>query len=486
MAGTMMVLIALLTAPLVVSTGRLSGDSLIYPLCVCLAFVSIWIVCTLHHVSIDLFNIYSLFVIAAFFFNGGHAFLEVLHLNEYGILQDRFSVETITAVLYMVSLAMVSFHLGGLWGGWRRRPANEADRERHELSEAAEQALRATGYLLLAVSLIPTMIVTLASLKVVFLGGYFALYEQQRLAGLEAGVVPVIQNLAGFFVPGGLFLFTGNRRRHLSRNVIAFLLLFYFLALMVIGHRRYGTMILLACLWVWHKTAKPIPRCWLMGIGVFLLAVAFPVVKLMRDVDGPKRVSLQYIADSYLSANNPVVMAISEMGESMRTVAYTYELVPDVRPYARGSTYLFAMSSVVPNLFWKLHPSVEYGNLGRWLTMTVRADSGLGGGGFGYSFIAEAYANFGWFGIVVLLGLFGFGLARLANWPDSGGDDSRVVVVAVCMSTMLLWTRGDTTAFFRPMVYYAIIPYFIFHYFRKRIVRFADKPSVFSAETKSD
>lgn len=164
-------------------------------------------------------------------------------------------------------------------------------------------------------------------------------------------------------------------------------------------------------------------------------------------------------------------MTIQEMGGSMGTIAHTIELIPSVRPFAWGSTYGFAATGIIPNLFWQLHPAVEYGSLGHWLTTTVDPYLFYLGGGLGYSFIAEAYANFGWIGTPFAFGLIGFFIARLSNWPYGKQDHAKVAVVAVCIANMLFWVRGDVSSVFRPLFYSAIIPYMVIRIIRSELGR---------------
>jgi len=465
------VLFLLLTAPIFASFLNLSGEEKVYPLCVMFLMISIWIACTIKYISRDILNLYSLFMLAAVLFNGGQALLEVFHMNEVGLLMDRFHPGTQSETLYLVMLSLVSFHAGGILSTGNKMK-NKMDINHDDYPPAVSaQALHIIGCVLLIISCVPVGILALDALEIVMWGGYSALYQQERATGLIAGLEGVTHFLAGFFVTGCLFLLVGTKDNKKIQLSTIGLLLFYAGIFFFLGHRRYGTMIFLSVVWIWHVIIRPLSLRKLTVIGLLLLFFVFPTINLIRNIEGGDRLSYKYLVEAFLSIESPIIMAISEMGGSMGTIAYTLHLIPDERPFAMGTTYLYVATSIIPNLFWGLHPAIEYGSLARWLTITVDPFAFLSGGGLGYSFIAEAYANFGWWGAPVLLALLGFAIAKLTSWPKGRDDYARIAFVAVCIATILLWVRGDANIIFRPLIYYALMPYWAVCFVRSRLLR---------------
>jgi oligosaccharide repeat unit polymerase len=103
--------------------------------------------------------------------------------------------------------------------------------------------------------------------------------------------------------------------------------------------------------------------------------------------------------------------------------------------------------------------------------MTVDPEFFSIGGGLGYSFIAEAYANFGWLGTPLVMGLIGFIIARITAWSAGREDYGRIAVVAGGMAIVLFWPRADVTIFTRWLAYYVFPAYFLFFYFRRGLDR---------------
>lgn len=164
--------------------------------------------------------------------------------------------------------------------------------------------------------------------------------------------------------------------------------------------------------------------------------------------------------DTLTKLDNPITASISEMGESMDTIAYTIRLVPESRDFDYGVSYLYALSNIVPNLGWSVHPSVAHGTLSDWLVKTVEPGTAAAGGGLGYSFLAEAYLNFGWFGAPLWMGIFGYFIARVFLMADSG-DPAKQALVASFLSFFLILPRGESAFVVRAFAWYAMIPFLL-------------------------
>ena len=134
----------------------------------------------------SVFDPYGLFLIAAFVFNAGSAFLYVFGLNTAGImiLDFSFSPAVTLQTLLLVFLGLGGFHLGALVvasgqaGGLFPGPVAV-----HEESPTAEQ-IRFVGWALLIVSALPMLLLLKQSVTVVLNAGYFALVP----AGLRDGL----------------------------------------------------------------------------------------------------------------------------------------------------------------------------------------------------------------------------------------------------------------------------------------------------------
>src|SRR5205814_2226325 len=134
---------------------------------------------------------------------------------------------------------------------------------------------------------------------------------------------------------------------------------------------------------------------------------------------------------------------------TIETVALTIELVPAYRPYDYGRGYAYALFTIMPSLFWSPHPSVARGIPSVWLTETVDPFIGDEGGSIGFSFIADAFLNFGASGVPLFALLMGFAIVRLCQWGE--GSTARLATVATFIPWLLFCARSELDFLPRPL-----------------------------------
>jgi oligosaccharide repeat unit polymerase len=429
-------------------------ERFIYPVCVVLLILFIWTLWSWRALTGNLFDPYILFMAAAFAFNAGLAFLEVFHLNKAGIFNGRFSQQTILETLLLVTIGLTAFHSGALVAVFTRGRKKESSRAARKQTQDG-RSLRIVGWALIGVAAIPTVLIIKQSFTVVTSSGYFGLFQQQASTGF--GAWPQI--LSAFLVPGSYFLLAGSKGKR-SGIIASFgIVLIYCTLTFLLGGRGGAIMALLAYLWLWHRTVHKVPKTALAVIAIVLIVVLIPLWSVFRNVTGRERYSITAATDAYKSVKSPAVAGLSEIGGSMQTVSYTIDLVPKTRGYDMGASYYYASLTVLPNLFWSVHPAIARGQASAWLVQTVDPYTAEQGGGLGYSFIAEAYLNFGWWGAFIVLGLIGFLFGSLVLWADLSDDIARLAVVASFLSFFLFFARGEASEVVRALVWYSVLPY---------------------------
>jgi len=446
------VLVLLLLAPLAYSAYHLSADSLIYPTSVVLTIlfaVQIW---SWHRVSHSLFDPYIIFAIAAMLFNGSRAVLETFGLNRADIIGPQFSDQTTLTTLYLVTLALWSYHMGGVLGASGRRPIKAI---RGEMPAANHENLRVLGWLMIGIAVVPTFILLRQAITVVMSSGYFALFQREAPTSLNA----LPQVVAACLVPGALLVAVASKGKRLQLSMTAALIGLYALVQLFLGSRALAAASIVPYVWVWHRCIKPIPKIPTIIAGLVLLVSILPLVRISRSFLGEDRFSPSVLIQTFNSIDNPAVSIVSEMGGSATTVAYTIELVPESRPYDYGTSYGLGLLTLLPNLYWDLHPAIAHGTPNSWLVHTVDPYQAARGGGLGYSFIAEAYLNAGWAGVILVSGMLGFAFAKLATSFSSTGDLAKIACTAAILTFTLKYARSDCTEVVRGVVWYAWAPY---------------------------
>jgi oligosaccharide repeat unit polymerase len=388
-----------------------------------------------------------MFITALFLFNAGQAPLEVLGLNGQGILGNRFDGETVVATLLLVSIGLSVTHLGALLAV---RPTTVPRRPRFAVSG---QALRAIGWILLIVSAVPSVLLLRNAVNTVVAGGYMSLYQREAAIGVAAGP----QVLAMFLVPAAIFLLAGAEGRALEKVTAATVICGYTLIQLFTGARSAAIMPVCALAWLWDRLEWKLKLRWVVAAMLFALAVS-AVSRETRDRTNDERLSPKTFVDSYSSLENPIVSTVSEMGGSMAVVAYTYVLVPSSRPFDNGIDYAYALLTVVPNLFWTIHPTISHGTLSEWLVWTVDPFLASRQGGLGFSCIAEAYLNFGWTGVGIIMTLVGFCAGKLGI-AGRQADRGHLALVAAFTAFALTFPRDEAASLVRAFAWFSLLPY---------------------------
>lgn len=425
------------------------GDaSSVYTLSWALTVASVWALCSWWLVMGTLFDPYGMFMVSLSLFNGGQALLEAGGLNERGILGGVLDDDVVTATLYMVLLALCFTHLGAILSV---RRSNTIAHDTLDCDDV--KGLRITGWILMSISLIPTCFILWAAASTVASGGYLAAYQGDADAGLAA--TPQVLSL--FIVPAALFLLAGANGRRREKMTAMIVIAVSTVVQFSLGFRGAAVTPACAFLWLWSRCEGKIRTPWLVG-AVAALIIAIPISRETRLLAGSDRLSLDTLASAYQSIDNPVVSAVTEMGGSMATVAYTYILVPSTRALDYGGGYAYAALTVLPNLFWSVHPTIAHGQASDWLIRTVDPSQAMLGVGLGYSCIAEAYLNFGWIGVPIIMILLGFAVGRLAALGAAGRRRDLAMVAAIT-SFLLKFPRGETSTLVRTVFWYALLPY---------------------------
>lgn len=149
-------------------------------------------------------------------------------------------------------------------------------------------------------------------------------------------------------------------------------------------------------------------------------------------------------------ANNPDEEADTPIDGTMQRIdllhkfAYIESMTPHTVPYLGGLSYNYLLYTFIPRLIWPDKPkATESTDLVDFAYGFRFYDQENRGTNIGAGFIAEAYANFSWWGVIMVLGIQGviFGvLDRLLN------DDRYIGGQAIYATVMMLFLNGIGTS----------------------------------------
>ena len=447
-----------------VSALSLDLGNAVFPASALVSLIVVWSFYSWHLLGREWFGPYGLFLLSASLFNGGQAMLEVLGLNLDGVLDGRFSPELTVKALYLVALGLGALHLGAIWAVGNA-PAHGRFRM-HPPAEERSHASRFVGWLCILMAALPTAVVLGDVLSTTLSERYIRQYDRPVHAFLPAA----IQILAALLIPGVMFLAAGSPKRRFVLMGLWSILIAYSGSMILSGIRREGAPLLISFAWLYHTRIRRLPRTALLSAGVAFLAL-FSIVVVTRQSQGPWLDSIGQARGTSVAVDSPVLAAIAEMGATLIAVVHTIDLIPSARPFDYGIGYAYTLLTVMPNVGWDRHPAAAHGSYSDWLIHTVDPATAFRGGGLGYSFIAEPFANFGWYGVVPLLALTGYLLVRMSDWATLTNDPARYAAVASFMAFFLFFPRAETAIMIRPLVYYSLLPYAVVGILAKKLAR---------------
>ena len=132
--------------------------------------------------------------------------------------------------------------------------------------------------------------------------------------------------------------------------------------------------------------------------------------------------------------------------------ATVYQYTPSLVPFQHGATYRYLLITLVPRFVWPSKPSVNDANRFYQLAYGVTLEQDLDHVAIGAGLIPEAYMNFGWPGIPIIMCLAGVILGifeRIFLWRDAGVFASAVGLAYVLQ---LLSLNGQAAAYFGGMI----------------------------------
>lgn len=394
---------------------------------------------------------YVIFLIVLYTFTFGQSLLYVFDIK---IKREMIGFLGITldeafVAQYITMLFLGAFHIGYLLN-------NQKVKDKGILPDSEflyeKKRIRILGWFLSVVTVYPYYKVLITKAVISMTMGYGALFKQETAIGLNNWM----DLLGDYFIPGLICLFIGYKDNYRVRMGLILVMLANVGIIFLTGGRTEGVIIITLILILQNYLVKAFTKkdwIWISGVVVVLM-VAIAVVGSNR-AEGFRTVEGTFTSKSDEDVtSNGVVDAIAEMGNSMFTLVKTKEILDKKGGYRYGSTYLYATTSVIPNLgFWDIHPAVEKANMGNWLTDELRLWYGTG-----FSMVAEAYVNFGELGAFMMMFL-GYVFSKIFGML--GPEIKRRNLAMIALVLVFYWfslkiPRNSFISVIRAVCYFAL------------------------------
>jgi len=416
----------------------------------------VWCALTLRTAHLTLAHPYTIFLASCIVFNAGQFLLEAVRLPFSNPISAGFSDTTIGATLKTVIVGLLALQCGALFAR-RRRPPQLAP---WKPSPGSTRWAAVSGAAMAAVSIGPWAWAASTRIQRVSEFGYSM---GQFGISTPTGMLRAPWILADLFPAALLFLLCGIPGCGKTyRTLVQVLVAVYVVASVASGSRGPALSVLAAAFWLRYRLGGRRPTLIHIVAITLPLMVVTPVISAAREAWLQKGGSLAHLRQHFAEIENPAIEGLAEMGWSASTVAHTIELVPGSRNYAYGMTYANALLSVLPNVFGDIHPAKE-SLAADWLVRTIEPQFAARGGGWGFSFIAEAFLNFGPFFPVALLAI-GYLAYSALSWADATCDAGRIAAVACVLLHILLYARGESIPLVHDAAWYALLPYLLYRF----------------------
>lgn len=431
-----------------------------------------WALYSWYRLQGSLSNLYVAFYLIGFVFMYGQSLLFALGVeHEASFLGHVVSFNSILHAQVFTCISMLLMHIGGLVG---TRPINrERVTSEKVLLPNKYRAVRVVGWLLFFVSVFPFIYELIVNTSIVARYGYGALYGYDGSITsplLTMGRVGIILIRFGqYFLPAIICLFIGYRNNTLMHNAIMVLSLFIILYYLYIGSRSPAVVFAICIVFLFDVLIRPFKgfRVVLSTVAIYFGVSVLAIIADLRGAAGRTFASMFDAIVASIGSENYVVAFISEIGYSMFPLVKIMQIVPSYFPFRYGSSYLYAFTSIVPNLgFWEVHPAGQHAQLGDWLMDILHMSSGPG-----FSATAESFANFGWLGIFVFL-VYGFAYARVlgkVGRKNAAFEPELLAAIVILFFKTAMTNRNAFITTVRAVFYFALPLYLLMRYIASQL-----------------
>lgn len=315
-------------------------------------------------------------------------------------------------------------------------------------NKEAYQKITIFGIILCIIFIIPYLSNFYYMRNIIETHGYDMQYD-----AVTTGIASIFTKLADFFPLGIItIVFVWGRKNqfnkknyYLKKISLTLFSLLYLICELLLGQRTGLILFILALLFVKYKDKKiPIKNIIVLGIFGLVLMAGMRVVGVVRSGN----------EFNIENQNNPIVDFISDTGWNLMTTIEFQKIIPTVKGYGYGTSYIVSILSIIPNLnFWPVHPAYVYGNISPIIRDYLGYSYGLG-----CTPVAEAYYNFGYFGFLVFLiwGMFLKNLNRKFERKDDFISNYQVILfIGILLKSCV---RSSFFAVFRPLLLFVILP----------------------------
>lgn len=391
------------------------------------------------------------FLCISFLFNFGQSLITLFWENDrYSAYNayNRVSESTyIMAEFYVLICTM--FLVFGYIVFSKNSIIRSIDNDNDDEDEWELLRIRKIAVAVFIVSFIPMLVIDIMKIRLLLSSGYVSTHQVNLV-----GIGKYLDIIAQFCKPAlAVIVFTYKKNIKIATR-ITIAASIYLLLMMLSGDRGSNLIYLLSIMIVYFIFIRKmkLKNLLVLAIMAYMLLSVLTAISIFRDYD--------FTVENFIKAYNwrkgdgVIYSSLHEFGDSIASLAYAIEYIPNFSMYRFGSTYLVAPITILPKIpnfineillssytFTKLFPqSVQYA---------------IGG-----SYLGELYSNFGWLGPLVIT-FVGICISKIDNILRTSRSVRHVSICIVLLPFLILWIRDYFSVLFSVTFWFMILIKFV-------------------------
>lgn len=400
-------------------------------------------------------NYFSVLIILIYLYTLGQYLLYYFHIDikyQYNI-DNTYRPEQINQAVLYVLINTIVLHLATVvFMNQRKNYKIECESTKNEQS-----AFRITSIVLLNVSFICKLVVLIFKIRLNLTYGYsVALGSSYNGAGLFSYIINFGATL---FLPSIFATLVATKNK--KYNFIFWGYYFIFVIAYFLSGSRFEAVISLAGLvllyhFYYHKiTVKQFILIGILGFSILFVCSLMNSIRIITNY-GQTTDFIDIFQKSIQSSKKSNFMfdVIATTGFQILSVTNVLINCPNPQHFTYGGYYFGGLIRIIPNIFGGNNVLITKSIddiFTPYLTKTY---------GMGSSFIAEAYYNFGYFGLFMMI-LYGYLIALVCNKMNQirKGQSKNIILtyfVFYMAAETLFWVRSDARMLLREIVFYYV------------------------------
>lgn len=403
-----------------------------------------------------IFHPVSLFSVFFYLFSSGQLILYVFGIQSARFnIFERLNLTSLCSSILFITIAY-SFYQLGVIIAYNKKTLDF--NQLLSLTLDKDSTMYNVGLFCLLIGIGPFTIQLINNLKVVLTSGYKAYYES------GARVDSVFMGFIYYFYIGVIFLACSNVSKN-NNKFYSFIFITISVLRFISGDRGGGILLLLSSLLLYlFLIKKKIFSFKQISLLFLLLPFLVPMVDIWRNSIGDGNFFEKFV--STLKDSNAYVLTLENLGATIYPLGKLIEIFPLNMNFLYGITYIASLILLIPSPFrfgfiGDLTSNQLFSSPANWLQRYLDLSYGQG-----FSPFAEAYMNFGFWGIAFM---FFFGYIVVKAFSPNIKNINGNMKVAIMISVFLLFsmsTRGSSNFMIAFYVRYILVPIIIYLIFK--------------------